>query len=89
MSTQTPFASLPYEYDYQAVMRRWQETARSVTHRYLELYVTVVGRLADAQVETTRAANLPALLPFVRIHATFQREVADAYVMTIRAFADV
>jgi hypothetical protein len=87
MSTQTSSASLAV--DLQAAMRRWQQTARTVTNRYLDLYSAAVGRLADAEVETTRAANMPALVPLALSHATLHRDMADAYVTAIREFIDV
>ena len=69
-------------------MQRWQRTARTVTHRYLDLYSAAVGRFADAEVETTRAANVPALVPLAVSHAALHRDVADAYVTAIRGFID-
>ena len=87
MTTQTPSAPLPF--DCQAAVERWQRTARAVTNRYLALYGTAVGRLAEAEVETTRAANVPALVPLAQSHAALHRDVADAYVTAIRGFIDV
>jgi hypothetical protein len=86
MTTQTSSAQLPF--DCQATVRCWQRTARAVTHRYLDLYSTAVGRLAEAEVETTRAANVPALVPLALSHAALHRDVADAYVTAIRGFID-
>jgi hypothetical protein len=83
MATQTAFnpsATL----DGEATLMRWQQTAREVTHRYLDLYSATVGRLADAQVESARAAKVPALVPIAESHAAIRRDVADAYVTTIR-----
>jgi hypothetical protein len=87
MTTQTSSAQLPL--DCQAAVRCWQRTARTVTDRYLDLYSSAVGRLADAEVESTRAANVPALVPLALSHATLHRDVADAYVSAIRGFIDV
>jgi hypothetical protein len=86
MTTQT--SSAPPPFDPQAAMERWQRTACAVTHRYLELYSAAVGRLADAEVETTRAANVPALVPLAVSHAALHRDFADAYVTAIRGFID-
>lgn len=86
MTTQTSSAPLPF--DYQETVRSWRRTARGVTHRYLDLYSRTVGRLADAEVETTRAAKVPALVPVAQSHAALHRDVADAYVTAIRGFID-
>jgi hypothetical protein len=86
MTTQTSSASLPF--DGPATVRCWQRTTRSITHRYLDLYSSAVGRFADAEVESTRAANVPALLPLALSHAALHRDVADAYVTAIRGFLD-
>jgi hypothetical protein len=87
MTTQT--SSTPLPFDCQATVRSWQRTVRGVTHRYLDLYAAAVGRFADAEVETTRAANVPALVPVAVSHAALHRDVADAYVTAIRGFVDV
>jgi hypothetical protein len=86
MTTQT--SSAPVSFDYQAALQTWQRTARTATHRYLDLYRSTVGRLADAEVESTRAANVPSLVPLAKSHAALRRDLADAYVSAMRGFID-
>lgn len=69
-------------------LERWHQTTLLLTHRYLDLYAATAGRLADAHVDATRAANLLALLPLAESHASLWRECADAYVALIRGFLD-
>jgi hypothetical protein len=89
MSTQTPVdAELFGGVDVPASLERWRQTARQVTHRYLDLYTSTVGRIADAQVESARAAKVPALVPIAESSAAIRRDVCDAYVTTIRDFID-
>lgn len=59
-----------------------------LAHRYLDLYATSMGRLADAHVEAIRATKLLALLPLAESHAALWREWVDAYVATVRGFLD-
>jgi hypothetical protein len=86
MTTQT--SSAPLAFDYQATVRSWQRTAREVTHRYLDVYTAAVGRFAEAEIDTTRAANVPALVPLAQSHAALHRDVADACATAIRGFID-
>ena len=83
MSTQTDL-NIGTAVDGRAAMERWRETAREVTNRYLDLYSETVERIADAQVESARASNVPALIPLAESHAAIRREYADACVKTIR-----
>jgi hypothetical protein len=75
-------------FDGQAALERWQQATVALTQRYLELYTTMVGRLADAHIAAARATKLPALLPLAESHAAITRELADAYAATIRGFLD-
>lgn len=53
MTTETSFAPPPV--DYHAAVLRWQQTARAVTHRYLDLYSSAVGRNAALHRDVTDA----------------------------------
>lgn len=89
MSTQTPIdTDLFGGVDIPASLERWRQTTRQVTHRYLDLYSSTVSRMADAQVESARAAKVPALVPIAESSAAIRRDVCDAYVTTIRDFID-
>jgi hypothetical protein len=63
--------------------------ASALTHRYLDLHRTTVGRLADAHVDAVRATRLLALLPLAESHAAIWRELADVYVGTVRGLIDL
>jgi hypothetical protein len=71
-----------------AAVDRWKQAANEAAHRYLDFYATSAGRLADAEVESARAAKLPALVPLAESYAAIRRDAAVAYVTTVRGFLD-
>ena len=75
-------------FDGPTMLARWQQATAMLTHRYLDLYATTMGTLADAHVEAVRAAKLPALLPLTESHVAIWRESVDAYVSAMRGLMD-
>jgi hypothetical protein len=74
--------------DVRAMMERWTESRRKATERFLELYQTSVGQMADAHVKTARAVDLPAVVQIAETQAAVSRDVADAYVTSVRKLLD-
>jgi len=72
------------DFDIQSVVASWSATQREATDRFLEAYQTTVGKLADAHVERARAVDVPAVTTIAETQASLSRDVADAYVRTVR-----
>jgi hypothetical protein len=70
--------------DVQALMAQWSASHREAADHVLDLYQETVGRLADEYVERARAADLPAVVAIAETQATLGRDVADAYVRSVR-----
>lgn len=87
MDTTAP-ASAGTPFDPQVTLERWQETTRKAAQRALELFSSSVGRIADAEVESARAAGLPGLVALAEGRAAMRRGVADLYVSTVRGIIE-
>jgi hypothetical protein len=83
--TETHFhAGVEDPLDIQALMARWTEASRNATERFLEIYQKTVGQLAEAHVKTARAVDVPAVTTIAETQAAMSRDVADAYVASVR-----
>jgi hypothetical protein len=72
----------------QTMLDRWTESNRKATERFLEVYQKTVGQLADAHVKNARAVDLPAVVTIAETQAAVSRDVADAYVTSVRRLLD-
>jgi hypothetical protein len=70
--------------DVQALMARWSASHRDAVDRFLDVYQETVGQLAEAHVERARAVDLPGVVTIAETQATLSRDVADAYVRSVR-----
>jgi hypothetical protein len=89
MSTETP-SNLDFEdlFDVRAFAARWIASHRDAADRFLDLYQNTVVQLADAHVSTARAVELPAVIAVAETQAALSRDVADAYVRSVRKLLD-
>ena len=76
--------NLDDQFDIQSVMATWSATQREATDRFLEAYQATVAKLADAHVERARTMDVPAFTTIAETQASLSRDVADAYVRTVR-----
>ncbi|MDX6465483.1 MAG: hypothetical protein QOI27_523 [Gaiellaceae bacterium] len=85
MSTETPF-NLDIEdlFDVHAFAARCSASQRDAADRLLDLYQDAVVRLADAHVSRARAVEIPAVVAVAETQAALSRDVADAYVRSVR-----
>jgi hypothetical protein len=88
MSETTTQVNLEDRLDVQALLARWAESSRKATERYLDLYQKSVGQIADAHVKSARAVDLPAVVTMAETQAAVSRDVADAYVTSVRRLLD-
>ena len=72
----------------QTMLDRWTESSRQATERFLDVYQKTVGQLADTHVKTARAVDLPAVVTIAETQAAVSRDVADAYVTSMRRLLD-
>jgi hypothetical protein len=85
MITQTQTKADAHDrFDLQAVASRFAVAQRETADRLLDLYQETVGRLADAHVKRAHAVELPAAVTLAESHAALSRDVADAYVRSVR-----
>jgi hypothetical protein len=68
----------------QTMLDRWTESSRRATERFLDAYQKTVVQLADAHVKSARAVDLPAVVTIAETQAAVSRDVADAYVTSVR-----
>jgi hypothetical protein len=71
-------------FDIQSVVAQWSASQREATDRFLDAYQTTVQRLADAHVERARAVDVPAVTTMAETQASLSRDVAEAYVESVR-----
>jgi hypothetical protein len=81
-------AHLEDRFDLRAVAARWGESHREAADRFLDLYQNAVGRFADEHVKRARAVDHPAVFAIAETQAGLGREVADAYVRSVRKLLD-
>jgi hypothetical protein len=85
MQTPTDIAD---RFGVQTMLDRWTESSRQATERFLDVYQKTVGQLADVHVKTARAVDLPAVVTLAETQAAVSRDVADAYVTSVRRLLD-
>jgi hypothetical protein len=85
MQTPTDIAD---RFGVQTMLDRWTESSRQATERFLDVYQKTVGPLADVHVKTARAVDLPAVVTLAETLAAVSRDVADAYVTSVRRLLD-
>ena len=88
MSDTQTHVDLEDRLDVQSLLASWTESRRKATERFLDLYQKSVGQLADAHVKTARAVDLPAVVTIAETQAAVSRDVADAYVTSVRRMLD-
>jgi hypothetical protein len=88
MSDTQTHVDLENRLDPRALLANWTESSRKATERFLDLYQQSVGQLADAHVKTARAVDLPAVVTIAETQAAVSRDVADAYVSSVRRMLD-
>jgi hypothetical protein len=88
MSDTQTHVDLEDRLDVHALLASWTESRRKTTERFLDLYQKSVGQLADAHVKTARAVDLPAVVTIAETQAAVSRDVADAYVTSVRRMLD-
>jgi hypothetical protein len=71
-------------FDVHAAAARWTASHREATEQLLGAYQSTVDRLADAHVKRARAVDVPAVVTIAETQATLSRDVADAYVRSVR-----
>jgi hypothetical protein len=81
-------ADVDDRFGVQSLLDRWTESSRQATERFLDVYQKTVGQLADAHVKTARAVDLPAVVTIAETQAAVSRDVADAYVTSVRRLLD-
>jgi hypothetical protein len=87
--TDTQFhADIEDRLDVQTLLTRWTESSRKATERFLDVYQKTVSQMADAHVKTARAVDLPAVTTIAETQAAVSRDVADAYVTSVRRMLD-
>jgi hypothetical protein len=89
MSTDTdPKRDFGDDFDLQSVMAGWSASYRDATDRLLELYEQAIGRIAETHVNQARATDITAVITLAETQATLSREIADAYVRSVRGLLE-
>jgi hypothetical protein len=71
-------------FDVRSVAASWSASHREAADRLLEAYERTVERLADAHVKQARSVDLPAVATIAETQANLSRDVAEAYVRSVR-----
>ena len=79
-----PMAGVEGLFDVNAVMDRWTTAPSEAVGRVLDIYETMVQQMADAHVTAARAFDNPAITMIAEKQAALGREMADAYLRSIR-----
>jgi hypothetical protein len=70
-------------FDFDA-LASWLTSPREAAERALDMYESLVGKLADAHVGAARAFDIPAITAIAETQAAVLREATDAYVSSAR-----
>jgi hypothetical protein len=75
-------------FDLETLLAGWSASYRDAADRLLELYEQAVGRLAETHVNGARATDVSAVITLAETQATLSREIADAYIRSVRTLLE-